>query len=91
MVYADPAEPDAYQKAGRRLRDLRMRPRQPVDIPSSSSDVTPAERDFAKADCDFRSASAGSRESEERWWTRTPAPDTRIGTIAGPGAGRSER
>jgi len=51
MVYADPAESEAYQKAVKRLRDLRMRLRQPVDVPvSSGSYETPTERDFAKED-----------------------------------------
>ncbi len=49
MVYADPAESEAYQKAGKRLRDLRMKLRQPVDVPvSSGSYDTPTERDFPK-------------------------------------------
>ena len=49
MVYADPAEPEAYQKAHKRLRDLRQRLRQPVDVPvSSGSYETPTERDFPK-------------------------------------------
>jgi len=51
MVYADPAESEAYQKAVKRLRDLRTRLRQPVDVPvSSGSYETPTERDFAKED-----------------------------------------
>ena len=49
MVYADPAEPEAYQKATKRLRDLQMKLRQPVDVPSSSGSYeTPTERDFPK-------------------------------------------
>jgi anthranilate synthase component 1 len=49
MVYADPAEPEAYQKASRRLRDLRVKLRQPVDVPvSSGSYDTATERDFPK-------------------------------------------
>jgi len=49
MVYADPSESEAYQKAGKRLRDLRMKLRQPVDVPvSSGSYDTPTERDFPK-------------------------------------------
>jgi anthranilate synthase component 1 len=49
MVYADPAEPEAYQKASRRLRDLRTRLRMPVDVPSSSGSYeTPTQRDFPK-------------------------------------------
>jgi anthranilate synthase component 1 len=49
MVYADPAEPEAYQKALKRLRDLRVKLRQPVDVPvSSGSYETATERDFPK-------------------------------------------
>ena len=49
MVYADPSESEAYQKATKRLRDLRMKLRQPVDVPvSSGSYETPTERDFPK-------------------------------------------
>lgn len=49
MVYADPGEPEAYQKASSRLRDLQMRLRQPVDVPSASGSYeTPTERDFPK-------------------------------------------
>ena len=49
MVYADPSESEAYQKATKRLRDLRVKLRQPVDVPvSSGSYETPTERDFPK-------------------------------------------
>ena len=51
VVYADPAQPEAYQKAQRRLRDLKVKLRQPVDVPSSSGSYdTGVERPFAKAD-----------------------------------------
>ncbi|HEY5634095.1 MAG TPA: anthranilate synthase component I [Burkholderiaceae bacterium] len=51
MVYADPGEAEAYQKAQKRLRDLRTKLRQPVDVPvSSGSYETDTQRDFAKAD-----------------------------------------
>jgi anthranilate synthase component 1 len=49
MVYADPSESEAYQKATKRLRDLRVKLRHPVDVPvSSGSYETPTERDFPK-------------------------------------------
>ena len=49
MVYADPMEAEAYQKAVKRLRDLRIRLRQPVDVPDSSGSYeTATERDFPK-------------------------------------------
>ena len=49
MVYADPAEPEAYQKANRRLRDLKMMLRKPVDVPESGGSYdTPTERDFPR-------------------------------------------
>ena len=49
MVYADPTEGEAYQKAQRRLRELRMKLRQPVDVPSSSGSYdTPIVREFPK-------------------------------------------
>lgn len=51
MVYADPAEPEAFNRAHQRLKDLRIKLRKPVDIPySHSSVVTKEERSFAKAD-----------------------------------------
>ena len=49
IVYADPSVPEAFQKAQRRLRDLKMKLRQPVDIPDSSGSYdTGVERPFAK-------------------------------------------
>jgi anthranilate synthase component 1 len=49
MVYADPSEPESYQKAQKRLRDLRLKLRQPVDVPvSSGSYETAIQRDFPK-------------------------------------------
>ena len=49
MVYADPAEPEAYQKANRRLRELGMLLRRPVDVPEAGGSFdTPIERDFPR-------------------------------------------
>jgi anthranilate synthase component 1 len=51
MVYADPAQPEAFSRAQQRLKDLRIRLRKPIEIPySHSSVVTAEERHFAKAD-----------------------------------------
>ncbi|NDY83381.1 anthranilate synthase component I [Orrella sp. NBD-18] len=51
MVYADPAEPEAFSRAQQRIKDLRIKLRKPVDIPySHASVVTKEERNFAKAD-----------------------------------------
>jgi anthranilate synthase component 1 len=51
IVYADPAQPEAYAKARQRLKDLRMMLRRSVDAPVTSSSVrTEAIRDFSKED-----------------------------------------
>jgi anthranilate synthase component I, non-proteobacterial lineages len=51
MVYADPAEPEAYARARQRLQELRARLRKPVDIPYSHASVqTEERRDFKKED-----------------------------------------
>ena len=51
MVYADPATPEAFNRAQQRLKDLRVRLRKPIEIPYSHSSVVTAEqRHFAKAD-----------------------------------------
>jgi anthranilate synthase component 1 len=51
IVYADPAQPEAYSKAKQRLKDLRMMLRRSVDAPVTSSSVrTEAVRDFSKED-----------------------------------------
>ncbi|AHV94663.1 anthranilate synthase component I family protein [Bordetella holmesii] len=51
MVYADPAQPEAYNRAQERLLELRARLRKPVDIPYSHASMqTEERRDFAKQD-----------------------------------------
>lgn len=51
MVYADPAQPEAYGQAKRRLRELKEQLRYSVSAPTlKASQPHPAERDFAKAD-----------------------------------------
>jgi anthranilate synthase component 1 len=51
IVYADPAQSEAYAKAKQRLKDLRMMLRRSVDAPVTSSSVrTEAIRDFSKED-----------------------------------------
>jgi len=51
MVYADPAEPDAYERAQERLAELKARLRVPVQAPEVHPGPHPAEqRDYAKAD-----------------------------------------
>ncbi len=51
MVYADPTENEAYQRAKRRLRDLYVQLSRPVDVPSFKPSYETAERrDFAKTD-----------------------------------------
>jgi len=51
MVYADPAEPDAYERAQERLVELKGRLRVPVQVPEVHPGPHPAEqRDYAKAD-----------------------------------------
>ncbi|VDL01983.1 anthranilate synthase component I [Bordetella pertussis] len=51
MVYADPAQPEAYSHAQQRLLELRARLRRPVEIPYSYASMqTEERRDFQKAD-----------------------------------------
>jgi anthranilate synthase component 1 len=51
MVYADPAQPEAYVKAKRRLKELREQLRYSVSVPQvRATQNHPAEREFAKAD-----------------------------------------
>ncbi|MGO4305186.1 anthranilate synthase component I [Cupriavidus sp. RAF12] len=51
IVYADPTTPEAYPRARQRLRDLRMKLRQPVDVPVTSPSVqTEVYREFNKPD-----------------------------------------
>ncbi len=51
IVYADPTTPEAYSRARQRLRELRMKLRQPVDVPVTSPSVqSEVYREFAKAD-----------------------------------------
>lgn len=51
MVYADPATPEAYVRAKKRLRDLKEQLKYSVSAPVvKPSQSFPAERDFAKAD-----------------------------------------
>lgn len=51
MVYADPAQPEAYSRAQQRLLDLRARLRKPVEIPYSHASMqTEERRDFKKED-----------------------------------------
>jgi anthranilate synthase component I len=51
IVYADPAQPEAYANAKKRLRDLREQLKYSVSAPVvKPTQGYPAERDFAKAD-----------------------------------------
>ena len=51
IVYADPAQPEAYTNAKKRLRDLKEQLKYSVSAPVvKPSQGYPAERDFAKAD-----------------------------------------
>ncbi|MCR4146326.1 anthranilate synthase component I [Alcaligenes faecalis] len=51
LVYADPAQPEAYVLAKRRLKDLREKLRSPVVIPYAYASMqTECERDFDKED-----------------------------------------
>jgi anthranilate synthase component 1 len=51
IVYADPAQPEAYANAKKRLRELREKLKYSVSAPVvKPSQGYPAERDFAKAD-----------------------------------------
>ena len=51
IVYADPAQAEAYARAKRRLRELKDQLRYSVSAPTlKASQAHPAERDFAKED-----------------------------------------
>jgi len=51
MVYADPALPEDYARAKRRLKELREKLRMPIAIPYAYASLqTEARRDFAKPD-----------------------------------------
>jgi anthranilate synthase component 1 len=51
IVYADPRQAESFLHAQQRLRDLRMKLRQPADIPySRASMVTPTSTEFAHDD-----------------------------------------
>jgi anthranilate synthase component 1 len=51
IVYADPGQSEAYSRAKRRLRQLKERLAQAVNIPAVKPTPSfPAQRDFAKAD-----------------------------------------
>jgi anthranilate synthase component 1 len=51
IIYADPAQPEAYSKARQRLKNLRDMLRRAVDAPVTSASVrTDIVRDFAKDD-----------------------------------------
>ena len=51
IVYADPAQPEAYAAAKRRVRELKDQLKYSVSAPTlKASQPHPAERDFAKAD-----------------------------------------
>jgi anthranilate synthase component I len=51
LVYADPAQPEAYSHAQARLRELRIKLRKPVDLPYSQASVPTEEiRSFSKPD-----------------------------------------
>src|SRR5574343_700125 len=51
IVYADPAQPEAYTRAKKRLRDLKEQLKYSVSAPVvKATERHPAQRDFAKAD-----------------------------------------
>jgi len=51
MVYADPSEPDAYERAQARLAELKARLLVPVQVPEvHAMPHQPEQRDYAKAD-----------------------------------------
>ena len=51
IVYADPAQPEAYAKAKKRLRELKEQLKYSVSAPVvKPTESHPAQRDFAKAD-----------------------------------------
>ena len=61
IVYADPAEPDAYRKAHDRLQALRRKLRAPVDIPFQVATQTSEARSESGAEA-FQAAVARARE-----------------------------
>jgi anthranilate synthase component 1 len=61
IVYADPAEPDAYRNAQERLQVLRRKLRAPVDIPFQVATRTSEARSESGAEA-FQSAVARARE-----------------------------
>jgi anthranilate synthase component I len=61
IVYADPAQPEAYAHAKRRLRDLREQLKYSVSAPVvRSTQGYPSEREFAKDD--YLASVAGAKE-----------------------------
>lgn len=51
IVYADPSQSEAYTRAKQRLSELKIRLKQPVDLPVTTASVrTETERAFKKAD-----------------------------------------
>src|SRR5881409_2334918 len=61
IVYADPAEPNAYWSANDRLHELRRKLRAPVAIPfQTATSVTTADSEFGAQE--FQAAVARSRE-----------------------------
>jgi len=51
IVYADPTQPESYNRTRNRLRELRAQLRKPVEMPYGQSSLpTEARRDFAKED-----------------------------------------
>src|SRR5215472_15115628 len=61
IVYADPARPRAYENALERLQSLRLKLREPVDIPFQSA-TTPSEATSEFGADAFRAAVARARE-----------------------------
>jgi anthranilate synthase component 1 len=61
IVYADPAQPDAYPKAQARLHDLRLRLRAPVAIPYQTG-APPTQADSETGQAAFEAAVARAKE-----------------------------
>ena len=61
IVYADPAEPDAYHRAQERLQELRLKLRAPVDIPLQPA-TSKSEAESESGAEAFQSAVARARE-----------------------------
>jgi anthranilate synthase component 1 len=49
IVYADPRQADSFMYAQQRLRELRMKLREPVDIPYSRASMVTADVDRVRA------------------------------------------